>query len=592
MSDAREALDLLLVYDDDHKPVIDDGLDRTAAEEGHEDKDEGAQASHLWSEGGDQNDMELQRWGVIAPEGAQGDRLLDIVAPLIERRRQQQGGNPVKIYRVPPRMSFDEATQWNKNVFDKKDDLEDDLPRYQLMLGDLHQMPVTLQHVQSAAGYVGRLAFEQDDDYARYVAKVLAWENKGEVAEKAPAIFHTVHDGTRATATGFREMITPTSELGLKYQQRGKFLAHQIDLIGDDLDPDPAELAQAVQGREAGLLFSLSHGKGPPRGGWESDEAQRRRQGAMSFGSAGAITGDDLKDASFLPGGMWFMFACYGAGTPDHSKYRDWLAELSKAGQFRGKAESVMAGIPTGDTRPFIANLPKSVLASENGPLAFYGHVDLAWTYAFQNLDSGKPTSRPAGFLRLLRRLLDGERAGAAFSSLWQTFNTVNGELTTLWASQTDKMSMAAEDRARIGHLWMLRNDLQGYVLLGDPAAQLPVRGKKKVAQASAGSAWAPVAGANTGWGAAPAQQTPSDQQAGAAVLGFQSTAAPAAAPASDGPALPADIDLDTFEETLGEVMMGETGAKRAARALSMERSDFEALMDAYLAAGRKAIGR
>jgi hypothetical protein len=31
-------------------------------------------------------------------------------------------------------------------------------------------------------------------------------------------------------------------------------------------------------------------------------------------------------------------------------------------------------------------------------------------------------------------------------------------------------------DPVKQGNLWMLRNDLRGYVLLGDPAARLPLR--------------------------------------------------------------------------------------------------------------------
>src|SRR4029079_18135998 len=35
--------------------------------------------------------------------------------------------------------------------------------------------------------------------------------------------------------------------------------------------------------------------------------------------------------------------------------------------------------------------------------------------------------------------------------------------------------AMDAAQRTRLGHLWMLRQDLLGYVLLGDPAARLPL---------------------------------------------------------------------------------------------------------------------
>jgi hypothetical protein len=162
------------------------------------------------------------------------------------------------------------------------------------------------------------------------------------------------------------------------------------------MTPSPDELLARVGGGDPSVLFTLSHGEGAPRGGWTSHEEQRRRQGAMSFGREGKLTGDDLRARPFLPGGVWFMLACYGAGTPNFSAYRHWLAQLAGAGQFRGKPEAVLAGLPGPQDRPFIAALPQAVLANPAGPLAFMGHIDLAWTYGFQELDAAPPTARPA----------------------------------------------------------------------------------------------------------------------------------------------------------------------------------------------------
>lgn len=62
---------------------------------------------------------------------------------------------------------------------------------------------------------------------------------------------------------------------------------------------------------------------------------------------------------------------------------------------------------------------------------------------------------------------------------LLRFFAEVNTELTALQDAQVCAGTEPVNDpeRARRGHLWMLRQDLAGYVLLGDPAVRLPITG-------------------------------------------------------------------------------------------------------------------
>lgn len=45
------------------------------------------------------------------------------------------------------------------------------------------------------------------------------------------------------------------------------------------------------------------------------------------------------------------------------------------------------------------------VLANAGGPLALIGHIDLAWTYSFQELDGGT-SNRPVRFMAMTRSRL------------------------------------------------------------------------------------------------------------------------------------------------------------------------------------------
>ncbi|MBK8262565.1 MAG: hypothetical protein IPK80_14680 [Nannocystis sp.] len=472
-------LNLLLSYAEEREPVLAEGLPHDSAGEERAEGD-GLTGLSFYDLGAAGNDVGAQGWGVIAPEGKRGDELLARIQPLIAARGQMQD-EPIRIYRVPPRMSLEEAQRWRQDVYNN--DEPDKIPRYQLMLGDLHEVPLELQQVQNPEGFVGRLAFSDLEGYDAYVDKLLQWERSPSAVTDPKAVFYTVHDGTGATRVGHKGLIKPVVEQARAMKAEGRFAAGEIREVGRADDPTPDELFAAAAGLEAGVLFTMSHGEGAPRKGWSSARAQLLGQGAMSFGSGGHLPGRDIEGKVFAPGGVWFMFACFGAGTPTRSKFYHWLAQLAAKGQFRGRPDAVLASLPKGEQRPFIAALPQAALASPDGPLAVIGHLDLAWTYSFMEIDQGKSQGRPAKYYNLLKSLVRGDRVGVALQELERFYNDKNQELTDLYDLAEEAQQTGGKDpvdKAKIGHLWMVRQDLSGYILLGDPAAQLPLAPRSK----------------------------------------------------------------------------------------------------------------
>jgi hypothetical protein len=559
MPDEPTPLHLLLTHADDREPVLPDGLDGAAAPTttpAPKTKEKGP--AYMWAEGSHPNDLSEQRWGIIAAEGPRGDRLLEIVRPLIRQRQEQQGGHEVRVYRVPSRMDALEAARWRKTVFDPGGDLAVELPRYQLLLGDLDEVPLALQQAQAADGFVGRLAFDGDDGYAAYVDKVLRWERGPSPQRQGDALFYAVNDGTRATEIGYDALVSPGLDVARSRRERGHFPAGEVTELGDPCDSAPRDLAAARDGRGPSVLLSLSHGMGAPRGGWSDAETRERLQGAMSFGGEGDVTGADLAGGAFLPGGLWFMVACYGAGTPDTSAYYPWLAKLRDAGQFPARLDPVLAGLPREGERPFVAALPKAALANPDGPLAFVGHVDLAWSYSFQALDSGV-RNRPAPFVAVLHSALKGNRAGSAFRELYRHVDRASHELADHYHRDEGRGGDPSRaEAAALGHLWMLRQDLAAYVLLGDPAVHLPL--------------------------AAPAARKVARSDA---FLGLP-PATPAPVPRSPEPR--DDIDVEQLEEAIGEVLVGERGMKAIARDHGLEPARLRQAVDVYRAGGRAAL--
>jgi hypothetical protein len=256
------------------------------------------------------------------------------------------------------------------------------------------------------------------------------------------------------------------------------------------------------------------------------------------------------------------MLACYGAGTPDSSAYRHWLEKLKQAGQFGGQAQSVLTSLPSGDQPPFIAALPQAVLANPNGPLAVIGHIDLAWTYSFEERDTGTAVSRPSKFMEVLRSALRGDRVGTSFRELVRSLAVINNEVAELQNDSLKKGQSEPSDAARSGHLWMLRQDLSGYILLGDPAVRLPVSRKRKPKREAHRAA-----------------STPSIYTSKPATKGEPPEAGPAP-----------QLDIDAIERAIGHILAGRD-QNEVADEHRIDRAALRRFADTYRKAGRAALG-
>ena len=466
-------LELLLSDAEDRTPVLDGGL-RAAALTGATSPSEPRNVSSqkLGAHDGDPNRLEIQRWAVIAPEGAAGDRLLGAVDALIRHRKAEQGVDPL-IFRAPAGLDLERAMEWRDRVIFPESRLEIDQPRYVMLLGDLEQVSLELQHVLAHSGFTGRLALASEADYGAYADKVIRWERADR--ELPRLLTYTVQDGTSATSAGYRHLVQPCVDLAERWRSAGQLeLAETTSVRYEEEGPD--ELLAAAASNEADVLLSLSHGLGAPRAGWKTPELQRRRQGALCLGlDSDPLTAETIAGRPFLPGGMWLMVACFGAGTPKTSVYQPWLASLAARGGDTSAAREALRSLPAGDQPPFLAALPQAALANPNGPLAVIGHIDLAWTFAFT--DEGR-VSRASQVFNALRALLSGSRAGVGLDVIMSHYRDANHKLTT--AYQDRQQARIREepdpvDEQKLARQWMRRNDLRGYVLLGDPAAHLPL---------------------------------------------------------------------------------------------------------------------
>ncbi|MEZ4312148.1 MAG: hypothetical protein R3F14_29320 [Polyangiaceae bacterium] len=391
------------------------------------------------------------------------------------RHREEEQGCPATVWRLPPDLDREAARAFCDDVYDGPDVDEAEQPAYVLLLGDLDLLSSDLQLVLSERAHVGRLGFDRDsapEQLAAYAEKVVLSERRG-VRQRATPVFFATTDSFE-TRVGRQSLIEPCFE-------RADRLARDSAAFSRPVLADTRRELFDETSKEARVLFTMSHGAGPPadptwtladgtppRTRWPSYEAQRARQGILKLGAAARLGPAEIAGQPFLPEGAWLMFACYGAGTPRESAYRLWLDRLAPS-----SSALALSGIPASGDPPFIAALPKAALAKPDGPLGVIGHLDLAWSYSFADVRTASlgpgalpPPSRATRFHEVLNKLYRGTRMGAALSELLRHADKLDRALAALDRRREKGEPIDEMERAR---LWMQREDLSGFVLLGDP---------------------------------------------------------------------------------------------------------------------------
>lgn len=400
-----------------------------------------------------------QGWGVIVPIGPRGDALLAAIQALVDYRCNAQQAF-FRLYRVAPHQTAADAGDWIREIFES--DPAHRRPRYLLILGDLHEVSLELQLALAPFAGVGRLAFAELADYTRYADKAVAADQRAR--DRLRSLIYLADDTSRANAIARQQLVEPA--------------AAQLAQLARDrryaLEPGPiasgGKAALLAGARDADFLLSVGHGAGSAM-----TYAQRTRlQGALLTAPGELLVGDDVAAAPFLPGGVWFLFACYGLGTPARSSYAAWIDDLHRTDRLRDRDRAAIeAGQLGPGEAPFIADLPRRALANPEGPLAVIGHVDLAWSYSF----TAEAQSRFDRLFSTIQVILQAQLAGFAFEQLVRNCVIASDQLAQLYLQRAEHdrgLAPAVEPRL-LARTWMLRQDLRGFILLGDPASRLRV---------------------------------------------------------------------------------------------------------------------
>ena len=355
---------------------------------------------------------------------------------------------------------------------------ETGVPYYLLLVGSPEEIPFEFQYGLDVQYAVGRIDFDDIEDYRTYARSVVAAEAEDFRLTPDVVFFPVSNPGDEATKLSAQHLVKPVAErlekriaVARSADEAAVFPDWKVTVV-PSAETTRAQLLD-VLGRDKApaLLFTASHGMQ-----FDPDDPakQRANQGALVCADWQGpdekrvlpdyyLSGDVLAahgEANLL-GTIAFLFACYGAGTP---KIDDYYRQA-----YMDEGEVIAE-------QPFVAALPKAMLSlAQGGALAVVGHIERVWSLSYlgpeQRVGLGEPRrdEHLAVFESTVDRLLHGYPVGAAMDHFDVRYAALSTELAAAFEA------FNGPNDFQLAELWTANHDARGYVVIGDPAVRLRV---------------------------------------------------------------------------------------------------------------------
>ena len=332
------------------------------------------------------------------------------------------------------------------------------VPYYLLIVGSPARISFEFQALLDLQWAVGRVHFDDIEDYGRYAQKVVEYEDEQfkPLQRKNAALWLTRNPLDIPTA-----MLCGAVTGDFVYGDRK--LGEKRNFGLDCFAAERATKTQledilrgSIPGGPPAIVFTGSHGAEWPIA---DPDRQRKLQGALvtqewSHGkpldATNQFCADDIPADAKVHGMIPFLFACYGGGCPAEDNY------------FFHDDGSTIPVTP----EPVIAMLPQALL--RRGALAVIAHIDRAFAYAFENTEG---TAQVQVLRNPLDLLMKGQRVGMAADAFDLQWSAYAAELGLM----VGRNSSATPSPATLANFYIARDDARNYVVLGDPAVRLRI---------------------------------------------------------------------------------------------------------------------
>lgn len=416
----------------------------------------------------DPDDVAQTGWAIVFPHAEPGSdaeqrqsAIYEALGPLLDLRRAQACQRSKHYYREVVYRPGETKMQFLARLAVGPGPAHPDrLPYYLLLVGSPEEIPFSVQYQLDVQYAVGRLHFDDLEDYAHYARSVVEAEREAVTRPRRVVYFGVENANDPATALSRRYLVEPLAT----HARATKPDWDVRTVLGEEATK--ARLGALLGDDTPAVLFTASHGvRFAPE-----DPRLHAHQGALLCqdwpgpGNPAApamyFAGEDVPRSADLRGLISFHVACYGGGTPKQDEFWRWRSEPPR---------------PLAPN-PFVARLPQRLLGNPGGgALASIGHVDQAFTGSFllrHPTDANRCLPSLAAFESALDCLMAGHRLGYAMESFGVRYAESAADLTE--RQQAIAIYRERPDMQALARLWLETTDARNYSVLGDPAVRCP----------------------------------------------------------------------------------------------------------------------
>ena len=401
-------------------------------------------------------------WGLIAPDTANadgpakaaGEDLPDPVRRLVALRRgivlryQPNGAQPT-FRRYAADGSHEDVRSTDRVGTDPGA-----VPKFLLIWGGPDAVPWHVQYGLQPGFFVGRLPL-QGPALDRYV-RALSDDYAGLGLNVRSSVVWSVDHGARDITRLIRE--TVADPIARKITANAALAADAVQIGGADHPAKVDDLTNVLAERRPGLVVTTSHGATSPT---TNLDRLRARLGQL-VDSDRQLLDPPSVDADWVPaGGIWYAHACASAGSDGPSAFRTLIDDgtsISRTLRALGQLE------------PMVAPLPLALLGADRPIRAFIGHVEPTFDWSLKDPKSGAILTDSL-VKTFYDRLYTGKPIGWALEEARRTANLLSGQEQTIRLHFATGADLWGEQLA----VHLAAADWRTLVLLGDPAASLPV---------------------------------------------------------------------------------------------------------------------
>lgn len=404
----------------------------------------------------DARDLASAGWGVVFPR-REDSRLRNALRPLTQLRQSAAGD----LYR-DLEFSGETATDFlgQRNLSIASPIVPSIVPYYLLLVGTPAQIPFGFQQALSVRHAVGRLAFDDAEDYERYAKGVLDAEAGEGRRSKVLSIFSPSSKGDKGVDLLIPKLTMPVAD-------------KVSDLHGWSLEwaIGPAatkeELRRILAESSATIGLFIGHGfsdmQGPAGSILCSDLDVRTPQAPIA--PEYYFSSEDIADSVDLCGQITVQVGCWSAGG------------INRVPIGLGR-DSLVASRPREryPSEPFVSEFPKKLL-SRHRSLAFVGNLNTTWQSTFS-----RPNSLFGSDIlsQVLTRIMMRDPVGLAV----RAFQVAASSFSSFFALE----SIGGGAKANVMEWAALCHDYRKFIVLGDPWVRISSPGQRETASGSMGA--------------------------------------------------------------------------------------------------------